>query len=93
MYAWLLEHGYEVFRNICNHGLVDVVASKDGEFFAFDVKSCSTSKLSYEQIAAEIKAFYVSPSGECHIDWDPKPSGRRNCFHCKKTTPPPVLVR
>jgi len=37
--AWLLEQGYEVFRNISPFGDVDIVAIKDGVVRLFDVKS------------------------------------------------------
>jgi hypothetical protein len=29
--AWLLCQGYEVFRNVSQHGLMDIIAIKDGE--------------------------------------------------------------
>lgn len=38
--AWLLEQGYEVFRNVSSHGKIDLVAIKDGEVRFFDVKFC-----------------------------------------------------
>jgi hypothetical protein len=37
--AWLLEQGYEVFRNVSGHGKIDLVAVKDGEVRFFDVKA------------------------------------------------------
>jgi len=36
--AWLLKEGYEVFRNVSQHGIIDVVAMKDGLLHKFDVK-------------------------------------------------------
>ena len=51
--AWLLNCGYEVFRNVSSHGLTDVVAMKDGKFFTFDVKSCN--QLVYENTFYDTK--------------------------------------
>ena len=37
--AWLLAQGYEVFRNVSPHGLVDLIGIKDGQTYLFDVKT------------------------------------------------------
>lgn len=37
--AWLLANGYEVFRNVSQHGDVDIVGWKAGSFESFDVKT------------------------------------------------------
>jgi hypothetical protein len=29
--AWLLRQGYEVYRNVSQHGLIDMIAIKDGK--------------------------------------------------------------
>lgn len=36
--AWLLDQGYDVFRNVSQHGKIDIVAIKDGVIRCFDVK-------------------------------------------------------
>ena len=88
--AWLLAEGYEVFRNISQHGLADLVAVKDGKAFYFDVKSQNDNhsyrRLSPAQIERGILPLVVSKSGECVIDWSPKPIGYtgepRPCKNC-----------
>lgn len=37
--AWLLEQGFDVFRNVSPHGDTDLVAIKDGVVRRFDVKA------------------------------------------------------
>lgn len=37
--AWLLEQGFDVFRNVSPYGKVDLVAIKDGVIRCFDVKT------------------------------------------------------
>ena len=37
--TWLLEQGYEVFRNVGCTGKIDLVAVKDGEIRLIDVKT------------------------------------------------------
>lgn len=89
--AWLLDQGYEVFRNVSDSSIVDLVAFKDAEFFPFDVKSVKTTKLSSKQIAVGVKPLYVS-NRERHIDWHPKPSlrgSRKICSHCGRSMAPP----
>lgn len=36
--AWLLEQGYDVFRNVSQHGEVDLIATRGDEIRLFDVK-------------------------------------------------------
>ena len=43
--VWLLEQGFEVFRNISQHGTTDIVAVKYDMLWRIDVKSASTSVL------------------------------------------------
>lgn len=78
--AWLLEQGYEVFRNVCDRGEIDVIAIGHGKTFLVDVKSANVAqtgslrfqasggRLTEEQIARGIVALYVSPDGVCA--WD-----------------------
>ena len=68
--AWLLEQGYEVFRNVSDRGCIDVVALKDGETFYFDVKGSPNgieTRLTPEQDRAGILPLYVNASA-CWID-------------------------
>ena len=77
--AWLLEQGFEVFRNLCDRGPVDLIVLKDGQTQLIDVKtvqilvtkagSCMVNgpKLKPEQIELGVRALFVTPDGLC--DW------------------------
>lgn len=57
---WLIRQGYELFRNISQHGLADYVAWKPGEPpILIDVKSNRVSKPTKAQIAAGVRLLYV----------------------------------
>lgn len=81
--AWLLKQGYEVFRNVCPVGPVDLVAMKDGKIELFDVKSSYRnkfgqlihSKLSPEQKAMGVRCLCLLPDDSCVIDEEPDLSG------------------
>ena len=79
--AWLLEQGYEVFRNVSAHGLVDIIAMKDGKTYHFDVKGGQT-KLSETQVAMGVKRLTVA-NGMCAID-DGGRGGARLCTICDR---------
>jgi hypothetical protein len=38
--AWLVEQGYEVFRNVSQHGAIDLMAARGEEILRLDVKTC-----------------------------------------------------
>jgi len=42
--SWLLKEGYEVFRNVSPHGLIDVIAIKNGVILKLDVRSSGDDK-------------------------------------------------
>lgn len=42
--AYLLGQGYEVFKNVSLQGPIDVVAWKNGYFYAFDIKTVGLMK-------------------------------------------------
>jgi len=67
--AWLLAQGYEVFRNVSNHGIVDIVGMQGGGFTRFDVKTAGVGlrRLSPEQIAANVHLLIVHSDGSCQI--------------------------
>ena len=77
--AWLLRNGFEVFRNVSSVGLIDVVAWKDGQFYAFDIKMVqygitltgfSNPKipcLTEEQRKFRVLPLLVTTLGECAI--------------------------
>ncbi|KKL09795.1 hypothetical protein LCGC14_2562270 [marine sediment metagenome] len=77
--AWLLEHGFEVFRNLCDRGPVDLIALKDERVELIDVKTvqirvskrgiCKINEpqLSQQQTDMGVRALFVTPDGLC--DW------------------------
>lgn len=68
--AWLLAQGYEVFRNVSQHGLADIIATFGDEVSRFDVKSRLLGReghLSDEQAALGVKMLLVRPDGSCDI--------------------------
>lgn len=90
--AWLLEQGYEVFRNVSPHGPVDIVGMKGGEIFLFDVKGVSTlaqNDLSYlnyrteEQIKMGVKIIARDPCGIRIIE-EKEAKERPPCAQCGK---------
>lgn len=78
--CWLLQHGYEVFRNVSAHGTVNVVAMKGGEMLLIDVKSVSACEMKGGSLCATvgrsqdaeipIKRLYVVTDGFCTFDRD-----------------------
>ena len=56
--AWLLEQGYEVFRNVSSHGEIDLVAIKDGIVRKIDVKTC------YRGFSRTAGIEYLSPMAD-----------------------------
>lgn len=78
--AWLLQQGYEVYRNVSQHGDVDIMATKDGEVFRFDVKGAFIvkpgnkfygTKMEARKIEMGLKHLYVFADGCCEIEWEP----------------------
>ena len=60
---WLLENGYEVFRNVCCTGVIDVVAIKNDEIFEVrfvDVKSNPRAHYDKRQIDWNVEFLYVN---------------------------------
>lgn len=75
---WLLEQGYEVYRNVSPAGPVDLIAIKDGQVIEIDVKTLqitgkhndfvfSLAKLSDKQRARGIRVLWVY---EDQIGWN-----------------------
>lgn len=85
--AWLMERGYQVFRNVSSRGPIDLVAMKGVETLYIDVKNVAIDmltsrekigeararkgRLSDDQQAAGIRLLYVSPDGICSFDLAP----------------------
>jgi hypothetical protein len=78
--ADLLKEGFEVFRNISQHGIIDVVALKGDQIIRADVKGITArpdgsfrrGRLTAEQIAAGIVSIGVYPNDTVHIDTAPR---------------------
>jgi hypothetical protein len=93
---WLLKQGFEVFRNVSQHGIIDIIAIKGNETLRLDVKgagyrtdgSQEQKALSSEQINSGVKCLRVFPDGQCSIDFDPPLKGAvvttSTCLECSK---------
>lgn len=81
--ALLLEHGYEVFRNVSPFGSSDIVAIKDGQVFRFDVKY-SNGKLKDRQVKEGIKRLTIS-NDKIIIDELSNTKLEKICLPCGKT--------
>lgn len=86
---WLLNNGYEVFRNISAHGEIDLVAIKDQEILKLDVKSSikldkgARFLLKDSQVKNGVVPIYVFSNGECRIDYQPCSGlGDASCKQC-----------
>ncbi len=78
--CFLLENGYEVFRNVSGVGIIDIVAVKDDQVLKIDVKQAtpqldnggnaraSGGSLSEAQIMAGVVLLFVTEEGFCHFD-------------------------
>lgn len=76
--VWLLERGYEVFRNVSQHGIIDLIARdpETGEIRLFDVKTVAryvkqdgsvsrkTAPLSEDQLKCDVRLIAVD-GNEC----------------------------
>jgi hypothetical protein len=74
---WLLNQGYEVFRNVSAHGPMDLVAIKGQEILRLDVKTLekhiSSFKLTPEQGVIGVLPLNVSKDGtDFRIDTTPR---------------------
>jgi hypothetical protein len=72
--TWLMEQGYDVFRNVSPHGLIDLVAIQDSRVLRLDVKLKSevpigsgAHGLSEMQVLAGVKLLAVCEDGRCEI--------------------------
>jgi hypothetical protein len=62
--TWLLQRGFEVFRNISQHGSVDIIAIKDGRVYPIDVKTAN-SRGNTSKLAVGVIGLKVFPDGRC----------------------------
>jgi hypothetical protein len=85
--AWLLENGFEVFRNAVDKGLIDIIAIGGGHTILIDVKTAnlapatggrwtvSGGTLSKEQVGKGIVPLYVTDEGIC--GWSTREIGEK----------------
>lgn len=93
--VWLIEEGWEVYRNVTAHGLGDIIAFRDGEMIHADVKTKTSggyvsSGPRPEQIAAGVALIYVDSDGGCEIERNPTlfRTPRRPCVQCAEEFQP-----
>jgi len=80
--AWLLSNGYEVFRNVSQHGEIDIIALRGGKVFYLDCKYVAVATygktkrplLPKDRILMGILPIYVWEDGTVEIDFNPSPS-------------------
>lgn len=62
--CWLLEQGYEVFRNVSAHGSVDIIATRNGEIHFFDVTGAPNRRGTKEQVSKGVKFLVRTDDGD-----------------------------
>ena len=74
---WLIRQGYDLFRNISSHGLVDLIAWKPGEPpVLIDVKGTRTfTRGTVAQRAAGVQMLYVDRATKT-VSFNPEDLGR-----------------
>jgi Holliday junction resolvase-like predicted endonuclease len=91
---WLLERGYDVYRNVSQCGIGDLVAARGDEIMIIDVKSAlimtggryARSDISREQAARGIKCLNVYTDGHIDLDMNPPTTLERiPCVGCGKS--------
>ena len=91
--TWLLDQGYEVFRNVSRHGEINIIATRGTEFLLLDVKTGGldgVSKydgLSTAQVQRGVKRLNVYDDGTCKIV-EPRArpiTVRRTCPYCDRS--------
>lgn len=100
--TWLLNQGYEVFRNVSPVGEIDVIAKRGDELLLLDVKgihlnvdgyaSATSNRLTPEQVAAGVKRLNVFSDGTCELIDNVVAIGvplhERPCKRCQKMFAP-----
>jgi hypothetical protein len=70
--VWLLDNGYEVFRNVSAHGNVDVVAiDSEGRVRLIDIKSASSYTTRRKTDSAVEYLFVETDTGNVFFDTRP----------------------
>jgi hypothetical protein len=83
---WLLKAGYEVFRNVSQHGEIDLVAIRDGVIYLLDASSEPNRSLSETQAKMNVKRISALPDGTCQIETNTRVRSvprQYTCAQCK----------
>jgi Holliday junction resolvase-like predicted endonuclease len=100
--TYLLEHGFEVFRNVSQHGTADLVAVKAGEILLIDVKARQVNRqghqcrtlLTERQREEGVVVMDVFSDGRCVLDRvPPAPLAPTPCVMCGKQFPATQTVQ
>lgn len=93
--AYMLELGYEVFRNISQHGIVDLVAMKNDEVLLLDVKASHSTRdrapsrrANDEQRRRGIVWLNVFEDGRCAISKPAPELAQKQCLQCEQSFNP-----
>jgi hypothetical protein len=79
--AWLLEQGYQVFRNVSSHGDTDIIAIRDDKIERFDVKTAPSGIIWTNH---DVKLLLVHENGSCEIR-EATERPKRVCKKCGAT--------
>jgi hypothetical protein len=60
--AWLIANGYEVFRNVSQHGPIDLVAIKEGEPIYLDAKTTPSGRRSATDDQQRLGVKFITPA-------------------------------
>lgn len=94
--AWLLELGYQVFRNLSSHGAIDIIGIKHGKVEFFDVKSFQGGNIPYaneEAASLGVKFILAKTDGSFEIVTPPERIGPRPCVYCGNSFQPTLPTR
>ncbi len=99
--TWLLNQGYEVFRNVSPFGDVDIIAMRDGKTLLIDVKSAhytvrgevspESNRLKASQVAAGVLRLNIYNDGHCAFVVGTTLEARlspRQCVNCETAFTP-----
>ena len=83
--CWLLDQGYEVFRNVSQHGAIDIIAIRGIEILSIDVKAYN-ARPSVEQLEREVQWLIPTEGGFEMVAPMTKPHFGK-CANCSSDLP------
>jgi hypothetical protein len=85
---WLLNQGYDVFRNVSQHGAIDLIAIRDNEALRLDVKSAMSAARQVSKEQRELGVKLLLPKADSfEITDPPDPIVERVCRCGKRFIP------